>query len=166
MWLSNQKCMTRHTLLNLHPNEYSQGFHYYQFTVKLDTCVVSCNTLNDLSNKVCVLNKTEDLYLSMFNMIAGINKSKTLTKHISCEGICRLYGKNVIHINGGIMINANVSTKNFMYVKKIMFGILVHVVVKTITCDEEEETKTIPTNFNEKKTTCKKQNFSFYLPFY
>ena len=64
------------------------------------------------------------------------------------------------------MINANVSTKNFMYVKKIMFGILVHVVVKTITCDEEEETKTIPTNFNEKKTTCKKQNFSFYLPFY
>ena len=131
VWLSNQKCMTWHTLLNLHPNEYSQGFHYYPFTVKLDTCVVSCNTLNDLSNKVCVLNKTEDLYLSMFNMITGINKSKTLTKHISCEGICRLYGKNVIHINGGIMINANVSAKNFMYVKKIMFEILVHVVVKT-----------------------------------
>ena len=92
---------------------------------------MSYNTLNDLSNKVCVLNKTEDLYLSMFNMITGINKSKTLTKHISCEGICRLYGKNVIHINGGIMINANVSAKNFMYVKKIMFEILVHVVVKT-----------------------------------
>ena len=92
---------------------------------------MSCNTLNDLSNKVCVLNKTEDLYLSMFNMITGINKSKTLTKHISCEGICRLYGKNVIHINGGIMINAKVSAKNFMYVKEIMFEILVHVVVKT-----------------------------------
>ena len=35
-----------------------------------------------------------------------------------------------------------------------------------ITCDEDEETKTIPTNFNEKKTTCKMQNFSLYLPFY
>ena len=27
-------------------------------------CVPSCNTLNDLSNKVCVPNKTEDLNLN------------------------------------------------------------------------------------------------------
>ena len=51
--------------------------------VKLDRCVGSCNTLNGLSNKVCLPNKTEDLNLSMFNMIRGINESKTLTKHIS-----------------------------------------------------------------------------------
>ena len=71
--LSNQKRMTEPTLINLHPNEYSQEFHYNPFAVKLDRCVGSCNTLNDLSNKVCVLNKTEDLNLSMFNMITGIN---------------------------------------------------------------------------------------------
>ena len=58
---------------------------YLQFTVKLDRCVGSCNTLNDLSNKLCVLNKTEDLNLSVFNMITGINQSKTLRKHIPCE---------------------------------------------------------------------------------
>ena len=34
--LSNQKCMTQPTFINLHPNEYSQGFHYYPFMVKLD----------------------------------------------------------------------------------------------------------------------------------
>ena len=33
--------------------------------------------------KICVPNKTEDLNLSVFNMTAGRNKSKTLTKHIS-----------------------------------------------------------------------------------
>ena len=71
--LSNQKRMTEPTLINLHPNEYSQEFHYNPFAVKLDRYVGSCNTLNDLSNKVCVLNKTEDLNLSMFNMITGIN---------------------------------------------------------------------------------------------
>ena len=38
--------------------------------------------------------------------------------------------ENVIQINGGIMINVNVSVKNIMYVKKIMFGILLHVIVK------------------------------------
>ena len=42
-----------------------------------------------------------------------------------------LTGQNVIQINGGIMINVNVSVKKIIYVKKIMFGILLHVTVKT-----------------------------------
>ena len=77
MLLSNQKCMTQPTLINLHPNEYSQEFHYYP----LDRCVGSCNTLNDLSNTVCVPNKTKDLNLRVFNMITIKKESKTLTKH-------------------------------------------------------------------------------------
>ena len=48
--LSNQKCMTQPTFINLHPNEYKQEFHYYPFPVKVDRCVGSYNTLNDLSN--------------------------------------------------------------------------------------------------------------------
>ena len=36
--LSNQKCKIRPTLINLHPNEYSQEFHYYPFSVKLHKC--------------------------------------------------------------------------------------------------------------------------------
>ena len=91
--LSNQKCEIQPIFNNLHPNEYSQEFHYYPFAVKLDRCVGSCNTLNDLSNKVCVPNKTEDLNLSVFNMITGINESKTLTKHISCECKCKFDGR-------------------------------------------------------------------------
>ena len=38
--LSNQKCMTQPTLINLHPNEYSQGLHYYLLVVKLDRYVI------------------------------------------------------------------------------------------------------------------------------
>ena len=38
--------------------------------------------------------------------------------------------KNVIQINGGIMINVDVSVKRVMYVKKIIFGVLLYVVVK------------------------------------
>ena len=91
--LSNQKCMIQPTLINFHPNEYSQELHYYPFAVKLDRCVRSCNNLNELSNKVCVPNKTEDLNLSMFNMITGINESRTLTKHISCKCNCRFDGR-------------------------------------------------------------------------
>ena len=91
--LSNQKCMIQLTLINSYPNEYSQKFHYYRFSVELDKCVKSCNTLNDLSSKVCVPNKTEDLNLSVFNMITGTNESKTLTNDISCECKCKFDGK-------------------------------------------------------------------------
>ena len=153
--------MIQLTYVNLHPNEHSQEFHYYPFAVKLDRCVRSCNTLNDLSKKVCVSNKTEDLNLSVFNMITGINESKTLTKHISCECKCIFDGKNVSQINGGITINVEVECKKHHICEKdyicnpstcsckngkYLAGIIDDSV---ITCDEIIE-KTIPTNFNEK----------------
>ena len=53
--------------------------------VNFDRCLGSCTTLNGFSNKVCVPNKTEDLNLSVFNMIREINESKTLTNHWQCE---------------------------------------------------------------------------------
>ena len=55
--LNNQKCEIQPTLINLHPNEYTQQLYYYPFTVKLDRCVGSCNILNDLLNEVCIPNK-------------------------------------------------------------------------------------------------------------
>ena len=81
------------------------------------------------------------------------------------------------------MINVNVNVKNIIYVKKIIFGILLHVTVKnakylaniivdsTIICDEfikskDEEIRTVPTNFNKKKVTCKRKIFIFHLHFY
>ena len=63
-------------------------------------------------------------------MIAGINESKTLTKHYHVNVIVNLMEQNLIQISGGIMINVNVSVKNTIHVKKIILGILLHVIVK------------------------------------
>ena len=68
--------MTQPCLMNLHHDEYSQNFHYDAFAVKLGRCVGICNTLSDLSNKVCVASKTKDLNLSVLNMTMGINEAK------------------------------------------------------------------------------------------
>ena len=107
--------MTQPTLTYLHPNAYSQEFHYYPFAVKLNRCVGCCNILNDLSNKVCVPNKTENLNLSVFNINTGIHESKTLTKHIYHANVyVDLMEENVIQINGGIVIYVDVSVKNVM----------------------------------------------------
>ena len=54
-------------LINLHTNEYNQEFHYYPFAVKLDKCVGSCNTLNDLSNKVCVQHDYRNKWMKNIN---------------------------------------------------------------------------------------------------
>ena len=50
--LGNQKCMIQPTLINLHPNKYSQELHYYPFAVNLNRCAGNCNTHDNLSNKV------------------------------------------------------------------------------------------------------------------
>ena len=71
--------MARVTLLNLNPDEYNQGLRYYQFMVNLDRFNGCFNTLNNPFERICVPNKTEDVNLSIFNMITKINKSKTLT---------------------------------------------------------------------------------------
>ena len=74
--INNQKCEIQRALIESHPNKYSQELHYRPFAVKLDKCVGSCNTLNDLSNKVCVANKAEDLNMHVFDMITGKNEQK------------------------------------------------------------------------------------------
>ena len=56
-------------------------------------CVGGWNTLNDLSNKVCVPNKGKDLNLSVFSMITRINESEVLTKHVSHKCKCKFDGR-------------------------------------------------------------------------
>ena len=64
-------------------------------------------------------------------MIRKINQSKTLINNISFECKCRFHGKkNVIQINGEIKINVDVNVKKVMYVKKVIFEILVNVFVQ------------------------------------
>ena len=87
---------------------------------------------------------TEDLNVHVSN-ITGINESNILTKHVSCE--CNLMVENVIQIKSVITINAGVSVKNIIYVKKI-FGTLLHVLAKMVNI--YEETKTVTRNFHEK----------------
>ena len=62
----------------------------------------------------------QDLNLSVLKIITGINELKTLTKRISCECKCKLNGRNVIQVGGGITMNVDVSVKDVLYVKKIM----------------------------------------------
>ena len=162
--LSNQKCEIQPTFTNLHPNECSQEFHCYPFTVKLDKCVGSCNTLNDLSNKVCVPNKTEDLNLSVFIMITVINELKALIRHVSCE--CkykfdkRKFNSNQWWNNDRCQYECK---KHHIYKKDYIWNpstcicenekYLASIMNESVIMHNKVIEKTIPTNFNEKKAS-------------
>ena len=110
-------------------------------------------------------------------MITGINESKTLTKHISSECKCRFAGRKCNSDQWWDNIKcryeckkrhacqkyyiwnpATCSCENGKYLASILDD-------SVITCESyDEETKTIPTKFNEKEATCKTQNL-FYLHF-
>ena len=60
-------------------------------------------------------------------MIAGINESKTLTKHVSCKSKCKFDSRNVIQIKSGIAINGGACVKiekNIICANMIIFEIL------------------------------------------
>ena len=102
--------------------------NYYPFAVKLGRCVESCNTVN----KVCVPNKTQDLNLRVCNIVTEMNESKTLIKHISCESKCRWFDER--KCNSGQWWNNDkrwCEYESIIYVKKVVFGIVLHVIVKT-----------------------------------
>ena len=92
--LNNRQCMIHSTLTNLHSNEYRPELPYYPWSVNVDRCMGSCNTLNDLCNTLCVPSKTEDLNRTDFNIITGVNESNTYieAKHISSKCDCKFGG--------------------------------------------------------------------------
>ena len=83
--------MIQPTHINLHPNEYSKNFHGYPFAVKLDRYLGSCNTLNDLYNKVCALNKTEDLNLSIEHDYRNVSVRNAMYVKRLCLECCYMY---------------------------------------------------------------------------
>ena len=108
-------------------------------------------------------------------MIAGINKSKILTKHISCKCKCNFDARKCNSIESRNMINVDVGAKNITYLKNIWNPTTCSCkngkYLASIIDDDSEikhdeiiqETKTISINLNEKTATCKIQNFYILL---
>ena len=70
--------MIRRTLIDLTPVK----LNYYPFMISLDKFSGICNSVDDISTKICVSSKTKDINIKVFNMITNINESKTMVKHI------------------------------------------------------------------------------------
>ena len=63
-------------------------------------------------------------------MISGKMIQKYKQSIYSVNVNVNLMEGNLIPINGGIVINLDVSVKNIIYEKKIIFGILLHIIAE------------------------------------
>ena len=93
----------------------------------LEVAILSVTYLINL----CVSKKTENLNLNVFNMITGLNESKTLTNLISCECKCCMFGGR--KCNSDQWWNndkCRFECKKRHVCEKKKIGILLHVVAK------------------------------------
>ena len=93
--------MYEKSFLYTNPDELIQWLRHHALMINLDRCT-----------KICVPNKTENVDVKVFNMITGINETKTFTKNVSCDWNYKFDSKkNVIKTINGMEISANISAK-------------------------------------------------------
>ena len=78
MFLNDEPCMVRPTLIDLNPVE----LKYYPFMISLNKYTGSCNVL---SPKICVPKETKDINVKAFNIITNKNEAKATIEYMSCD---------------------------------------------------------------------------------
>ena len=82
----NQKCMSRPKIIDFNKNEPV----FYPYSIKVNKCSGSCNTINDPFAKLCVPDITKNINVKVFNLMARINETRQIVWHETCKCICRL----------------------------------------------------------------------------
>ena len=63
---------------------------FYLYSIKVNKCSGSCNTINDPFAKLCVPGLVKNINGKVFNLIARINETRQMVWHETCKCICRL----------------------------------------------------------------------------
>ena len=118
--------MIRPTVIDLNPVE----LNYYPFMVGLDKYSESWNSVDDLSGKICVPNKTNDVNVKACDMVTNKNETTTMLKHISCD--CK-WKYNSTACSSNRKLNNDISQcecKSYRKCRKNIVRTLAHVFAK------------------------------------
>ena len=63
---------------------------FYPYTVSVNKCGGSWNTIDIPYDQVGVLNKVKQINVTVFNLKSVVNETRFLVQHQSCECKCRL----------------------------------------------------------------------------
>ena len=82
----NQECKARPIIIDVNNNEPV----FYPYSIKVNKCSGSCNTINDPFAKLCVPDIAKNINVKIFNLMSKINETRQIIWHETCKCICRL----------------------------------------------------------------------------
>ena len=81
-----QKFKIRTEIINLNTNEPM----FYPYSIKINKCKDSCNTINDPYAKICVPDEIKNTNIKVFNFMSRTNEIRHIKWHKTCKCRCRL----------------------------------------------------------------------------
>ena len=86
--MNNQECKSRPKTINVNKNEPV----FYPYSIKVNKCSGSCNTINDPYAKICVPDSIKNTNVKVFNLMSRNNETRHTEWHKTCKCRCRLDG--------------------------------------------------------------------------
>ena len=83
---NNQECKIRNEVINLNINEPM----FYPYSIKINRCKGSCNTMNDPYAKICVPDQIKNTNVKLFNLMSRTNETRHIKWHKTCKCKCSL----------------------------------------------------------------------------
>ena len=84
--MNNQECKIRTETISVNTNEPM----LYPYSVKINRCKDSCNTINDPHATLCVPEALKNINVKVFNLMSRTNETRHIEWHKTCKCKCRL----------------------------------------------------------------------------
>ena len=84
--MNNQEFKIRPEIINLNTNKPL----FFAYSIKINKCKGSCNTINDPYAKICVPDRVFNRNVKLFNLMSRTNETRDIKKHKTCRCKCRL----------------------------------------------------------------------------
>ena len=101
-------CKIRSEIINVNTNEPT----FYPYSIKINKCKGSFNTINNPYAKICVPDTIKNINGKVFNLMLRTNEARHIEWHKTCKCKCRLDASVCNDKQDGIKTNADVNVKN------------------------------------------------------
>ena len=83
--MNNQECKIRSEIINFNANEPL----FYPYSIKINKCKDSCNTINDPYAKIYVPDEIKNTNVKVFNLMSRTNETRHIKWHKTYKCGCR-----------------------------------------------------------------------------
>ena len=106
--MNNQECKIKSEIINVSTNEPM----FYPYSITINKCKGSCNTINDPYAKLCVPDTIKNINVKVFNLMSKTNETRHIEWHKTCKCKCRLDASVCNNKQDEMKTNADVNVKN------------------------------------------------------